>query len=305
MGTNAPVALLTASVVEKQLSEYQASFSSIKDVGSSSITSTLSSTVTGPGGLSDHEVEQYKIGIACSVSFLSGAILLGMGLVKFGFISSYLSTSFLGGFTNAAAVHIITSQIPKGCNIKVFPYSGAGKVVKTYIGLFKNIEEINFADFIICWISIGILLIVAFVNEKYKSKLKVPIPIHLFLVILSTLISQYAELESRFGIAVVGKVATGFLTPAVPETSTMGRLAMDAFVIAIISYAFSIAMAKLMSKQHNYQIDDNQELVAYGLCNFIGSFFQCLPNCTGIIIIIIIFLIYDGYIDIHVFRQRV
>ena len=53
----------------------------------------------------------WQVGIATASCFVGGLILLGMGLLRLGFITNFLSKSFIGGFTFAAAVHIATSQV--------------------------------------------------------------------------------------------------------------------------------------------------------------------------------------------------
>ncbi|XP_012937879.1 sulfate transporter [Aplysia californica] len=300
MGTNALLSLLTANVVERELTAFMAAGAagvagqSMSTTAGSTVATTTSGVITGTDStlttmmttdapwMSQDEQDLYKVGVATSLSFIAGIILLAMGLLRFGFITSFLSTSFLGGFTTAAAVHIFSSQIPKIIHIKVPPLAGVGKLVRTYINIFKNIGDTNPADLIIGLISVAVLLaVMIFINEKYQKQLKVPVPIHLILVIISTLISQFAELKKHFGIAIVGTVSTGFLAPAIPPTNVISNIATEAFVIAIMAYAMTISMAKLMAKQHSYKIDDNQELVAYGICNFLGAFFRCHPNCTA------------------------
>ena len=51
------------------------------------------------------------MGTATASCFVGGLILLGMGLLRLGFITNFLAKSFIGGFTFAAAVHIASSQV--------------------------------------------------------------------------------------------------------------------------------------------------------------------------------------------------
>ena len=47
----------------------------------------------------------------------------------------------------------------------------------------------------------------------------------------------------------------------------MPSLVKNALVIAIVSFAINISLAKTFAKKFNYVLDANQELAAYGLCN--------------------------------------
>ncbi|XP_041366824.1 sulfate anion transporter 1-like [Gigantopelta aegis] len=108
-----------------------------------------------------------------------------------------------------------------------------------------------------------------------------PVPIDLILVIIATIISHFAEFERRFGIHVVGDIPSGMPVPRVPNLSVLGRIGQDSFIIAILAFAMTISMAKLCAALHDYEIDSNQELVAYGATNLLASFFQCFPMCVA------------------------
>ncbi|PVD33873.1 hypothetical protein C0Q70_05135 [Pomacea canaliculata] len=55
----------------------------------------------------------------------------------------------------------------------------------------------------------------------------------------------------------------------------------DCVVLTILIFAYTIALAKVCAKKHNYEVNDNQELIAYGLANLIPSFFFCFPACVA------------------------
>ncbi|XP_025087547.1 sulfate transporter-like isoform X2 [Pomacea canaliculata] len=263
MGTNAVIALLTANLVNREADAYQASF------GSNST-------------LSPEEIMHYKVSIASVSAFVAGVILLGMGILRLGFITNYLAKSFIGGFTFAAAVHITTSQIVKMLHLSFRAQSGAGSLVKTYIEIFRNITHSNPGDIIVGLICMAVLLAVKIgINERFKHRMKIPVPIELIVVILSTLISHFAKFKERFGIAIVGDVPTGMPAPSIPPMEHLPQVGVEAFVTAILCFALTIALGKLCAKLHSIELDDNQELVSYGLCNLFGSFFQNFPSCTA------------------------
>ncbi|CAG2226000.1 unnamed protein product [Mytilus edulis] len=107
--------------------------------------------------------------------------------------------------------------------------------------------------------------------------MKMPIPIDLILVVVSTFISSYTH--DNFGIDVVGKIPAGLPTPTLPRVSVdiIGQSA----VVGIIVFVLTISMARLCEVKHGYSVDDNQELVAYGISNLGGSFFSCFPACVA------------------------
>ncbi|KAH3871477.1 sulfate transporter-like isoform X3 [Dreissena polymorpha] len=264
-GTNAVMALLTQTVVEREAGIF--------------IDERSAANGTAP---TEDEIMEVKTGAAMACCFIVGAILLTMGLLKLGFITTYLSTSFVGGFTTASAVHIATSQLPKVTGITLTNHAGAGKLIFTYIEIFSKIGDANVAAVIIGVICMAVLLFVKIcINERFKSKMKMPVPIDLIVVVVVTIISHFAKFYDKFNVKVVGEIPSGFTVPDVPHFHNLVAFIMDAVVIAVMSFALSISMAKHCAVIHGIDIDDNQELVAYGASNLIGSFFHAFPAAAA------------------------
>lgn len=98
-------------------------------------------------------------------------------------------------------------------------------------------------------------------------------------------------------------------SPRLPDVSLFGEVIGDAFALAIVGYAISISLGKTFALKHGYKVDSNQvkrhshppfthtpslsvenvppvftwlqELVALGLSNTVGGFFQCYSVCPS------------------------
>ncbi|XP_070248396.1 anion exchange transporter isoform X3 [Myotis yumanensis] len=55
----------------------------------------------------------------------------------------------------------------------------------------------------------------------------------------------------------------------------------EAFGVALVGYAASLALAQDSAKKFKYSVDDNQEFLAHGLSNVISSFFFCIPSAAA------------------------
>ena len=274
LGTNAVIAILTAEMVELQLEQY----------GLTGIKSSLNGSTDDHCTTISPDIEnsglEYKASVAAGSSFIVGLLLFIMGLCRMGFITSYLSSSFIAAFTTTGAIHIISSQIPNALGITVQPVNKPGKLIYVCIEIFKAFPHIHVATFLVSIICLIILVLVKdVINERYKNKMKMPIPIDLILVVVSTFISSYTQLLDNFGIGVIGKIPAGLPTPKLPRVSVdiIGKSA----VIGIIVFVLTISMARLCEVKHGYSVDDNQELVAYGISNLGSSFFSCFPACVA------------------------
>ena len=244
-------------------------------------------TVNGTAPILDEipEYLDYKEEIAMGVAFVSGIIMIILGLFKLGFITFYLSESFFTGFTSAAAVHIGTSQVPAMLGLKVPRFAGVFKIIYTYEAIvLAAIDSINWAALIIALIVCVIIQLVKdCINERFKHKLFAPIPIELFIVIFATVASYFGEFEEEFDLDVVGTFPNSIPPPKIPMRAFQAspKYIVDAFILAILIFANTIAMAKICAKKHNYEVDDSQELIAYGMCNAVSSFFLCFPSSVA------------------------
>merc|ERR1711894_608317 len=139
----------------------------------------------------DDEVVKFKVGIAMSVTLLMGIAMVIMSVLRLGIIATFMSMTFTQSFMTGAAINIITSQVPSLFQIKLPPSGTMFKTPVTYIELFKNITQTNVASLVTGLICIIVLYVLKeIVNVKYRSKLKVPIPAELAVVIVATIISH-------------------------------------------------------------------------------------------------------------------
>ncbi|CAL1545072.1 unnamed protein product, partial [Lymnaea stagnalis] len=108
MGTNSVLALITAAMVERELSALPGDYFSSKlsiNLSLENVSGVVSQEPT------DEEEISFKLTAAMASAFGSGVLLFLMGLLRVGFVTSYMPSSFVGGFTAGAAVHIATSQV--------------------------------------------------------------------------------------------------------------------------------------------------------------------------------------------------
>ncbi|XP_060590703.1 prestin-like isoform X1 [Ruditapes philippinarum] len=273
MGTSAVICIVTAAVVDRQADIFKLE------------NPHLMSNATGNGTLLWEDIPEFmdfKEATAMGIAFFTGMILMTMGVLKLGFITAYLSDSFFSAFTSGAGVHIATSQIPAILGLKVPRFSGVFKIVKTYSAIFGAISAANVAALIIALLSmIAILFVKDYLNEKLKGKIPIPIPVELLVVIVATIVSYAGNLSGNFGVDIVESIPNTIPAPVMPVFDGVETYIVDCFVLAILIFANTIAMAKICAKRHNYEVDDSQELIAYGMCNFASSFLRCFPSAVA------------------------
>uniref|UniRef100_A0A8C2A701 Solute carrier family 26 member 3 n=1 Tax=Cyprinus carpio TaxID=7962 RepID=A0A8C2A701_CYPCA len=233
--------------------------------------------ITGFEGLS---MEQQRVLVASSVTFVMGAFQLIMGLLQVGFIVMYLSETLVSGFTTAAAVHILVSQLRFVLGLD-FPGVN-GPLAITLENVFSDITNTNVADLVTSIVIMALVLIVKEINDRFKSKLPVPIPIEVIVTVIACGVSYAFNFEKRFNVVVVGEMVDGYESPIAPNLEVIKESAVEAFPMAIVGFAVAFSVAKVYSVKHDYTIDGNQELLAFGVSNMFGASFRSFAASTAL-----------------------
>uniref|UniRef100_A0A8C1WMV1 Solute carrier family 26 member 3, tandem duplicate 2 n=1 Tax=Cyprinus carpio TaxID=7962 RepID=A0A8C1WMV1_CYPCA len=226
--------------------------------------------------------EEQRVLVSASLTFLVGLFQLGMGLLQVGFIVMYLSDTLISGFTTAAAVHILISQLKFVLGLTVPGFSGPLSIIYTLESVFTQITSTNIHDLVTSIVVMVMVLGVKEINDRFKSKLKVPIPIEIIMTVIACGVSYAFNFSENHGVDVVGKIPNTIESPIAPSLQVFQMAAVDAFPIAIVGFAVAFAVAKVYSVKHDYVIDGNQELIAFGASNIFGGAFKSLAASTAL-----------------------
>jgi len=225
----------------------------------------------GLGTLSIVDPSQY-IQMAILLALLMGAIQFSLGLFKMGFIVDFLSKPVINGFTSASAIIIGLSQIK---HLIVIPISQSNKLHLFVASLINSEHAIHLPTLTIGIVSMLIIVLI----KKWNAK----IPSALITVLIGSLWVYFSQ-QNQQGVAVVGDIPEGLPTFSLPivDWLTVKQLFPIAFTIAIVAYMEAISVAKAIQGKHkSHELNPNQELLALGASNMIGSLFQSYPTTGG------------------------
>nr|XP_056710530.1 anion exchange transporter [Euleptes europaea] len=264
-GTFALTSLISANAVERL----------VPPVNSSFATSNHSVVL----GLSDFEMQ--RIGVAAAVSFFGGLIQVAMFVLHLGSATFLLTEPVISAMTTGAATHVVTSQVKYLLGMKMPYMSGPLGFFYIYAYIFENIKSIQLEALLLSVLSIVLLVLVKELNEKFKGKIKVVLPIDFVLIIATSVACYYGDMELNYGLEVVGHIPKGISPPRPPPMNILPEVVTEAFGVALVGYVASLALAQGSAKKFNYSVDDNQEFLAHGLSNVIPSFFFCIPSAAA------------------------
>ncbi|XP_014647237.1 PREDICTED: cadherin EGF LAG seven-pass G-type receptor 3 isoform X4 [Ceratotherium simum simum] len=222
-----------------------------------------------------------RVQLASALSVLVGLFQVGLGLVHFGFVVTYLSEPLVRGYTTAASVQVFISQLKYVFGLQLSSRSGPLSVIYTVLEVCWKLPQSVVGTVVTAVVAGVVLVLVKLLNDKLQRYLPLPIPGELLTLIGATGISYGVGLKRRFGVDVVGDIPAGLIPPVAPNPQLFAKLVGNAFAIAVVGFAIAISLGKIFALRHGYRVDSNQELVALGLSNLIGGLFQCFPvSCS-------------------------
>ncbi|XP_012868016.1 PREDICTED: anion exchange transporter [Dipodomys ordii] len=264
-GTFALTSLISANAVERLVPQ-----------SSQNLTTHNHSSVLG---FSDFEMQ--RIGVAAAVSFLAGVIQVAMFVLQLGSATFLVTEPVISAMTTGAATHVVTSQVKYLLGIKMPYISGPLGFFYIYAYVFENIKSVRLEAVLLSSLSIVVLVLVKELNEQFKRKIKVVLPIDLVLIIAATFACYFTNMESAYGLEVIGHIPKGIPPPQAPSMGILSAVVTEAFGVALVGYVASLALAQGSAKKFKYSVDDNQELLAHGLSNVISSFCFCIPSAAA------------------------
>ncbi|XP_046393579.1 sodium-independent sulfate anion transporter-like isoform X2 [Ischnura elegans] len=235
-------------------------------------------------------VESYGPSFAVLLTFLSGVIILALGLLQLGFLVDFISMPVTAGFTSAAAITIASGQV-KG--ILGIP-GKSNEFLEAWENIFEHIGQTNLWDLFLGVTCIVLLLAARKLKDVKSSNRVVAAVIRLtslgrnaIIVIIGTLVAYICSLNGATPFQLTGAVQEGlpnFEPP--PFSATVGNktytfiemaseLGSSIAVIPLVAILESIAIGKAFS--NGKALDATQEMVALGACNILGSFVHSIP----------------------------
>jgi high affinity sulfate transporter 1 len=205
------------------------------------------------------------VAIAAAIVLTTGILYLIMYLFKLGWISEFLSSSVLTGFTFGVAINVAAGEL-----FKITGTESAG--TNTWTKLWAWITSLPEANLTTLVVGVAALLVV------FGIKIFAPkVPGALVTVALGIAATVLFNLGD-FGVELIGEVPRGLPSFTLPDLGMiMDNLALivgSAIGLLLIGFSVTTAAVREYASKHNYRIDINQELLAQGMSNISSGLFQ-------------------------------
>lgn len=206
------------------------------------------------------------IAVVPVMTFFVAVWLLAFYFMKAGKLVNYISAPVMGGFITGICTTIILMQIPKIMG----GTSGTGEFFELAEHTFETGKHINIPSVIMGVIALVILLV--------SKKLIPKFPMAVVLMFAGTIITLNMPIRD-WGINTLSAVEPGLPKWRIPDFSIISiqQTITISLSVAVVIMAETLLAENSFAQKNNYRINDNQEILAFSVGNFMAAFTGCCP----------------------------
>lgn len=200
------------------------------------------------------------------MTFFVAVWLLAFYYMKAGKLVNYISAPVMGGFITGICTTIILMQIPKIMG----GTSGTGEFFELAEHIFETGKHINIPSVIMGVFALVILLV--------SKKLIPKFPMAVVLMFVGTIITLNMPIRD-WEINTLSAVEPGLPKWSIPDFSIISiqQTITISLSVAVVIMAETLLAENSFAQKNNYRINDNQEILAFSVGNFMAAFTGCCP----------------------------
>ena len=224
--------------------------------------------------------------VAITLAFMSGSMLLLMGVLRLGFLANFLSHPVISGFISASGLIIAASQMKTILGVT----SDTQNFIDLMLDLLSQIPNTHTLTFTIgliaiiflAWSRVGPKRALLTFGLKAKSAdiitKSAPVAVIAFTALLTWIFQWQIQ-----GLKIVGTVPQGLPPLSVPlwDLALWKELAVPALLISVVGFVESVSVGQTLAAKRRQRIEPDQELVALGASNLSSSLTGGFPVTGG------------------------
>lgn len=223
---------------------------------------------------------------AMTLAFLSGVMLLAMGVLRLGFLANFLSHPVISGFISASGLLIAASQLKTLMNVQAEGHH----LVDLLLALSRQVRHTHvltlgvgvFATAFLFWVRRGLkpLLVRWGMPAKAADVTAKAGPVAAIAV--TTCLAWALDWRVQ-GLKIVGAIPRGLPPLTMPswDLALWRELALPALLLSVVGFVESVSVGQTLAAKRRQRIEPDQELVALGASNLSAAFTGGFPVTGG------------------------
>lgn len=223
---------------------------------------------------------------AILLAFMSGIMLIAMGVFRLGAIANFLSHPVISGFVSASGLIIAASQMKHILGIK----ADGENLIQLLAALWQGIGSTNFLTLLVgasataflFWSRSGLkpLLVARGLTQRTATVVSRAAPVGA--IVVTTLVTWLFGLASQ-GVKIVGSIPQGLPPLTLPsfDIALWSQLAGPALLISVVGFVESVSVGQTLATRKRQRIVPDQELIGLGASNVAASLTGGYPVTGG------------------------
>ncbi len=224
--------------------------------------------------------------VALTLAFLSGLMLLAMGVLRLGFLANFLSHPIVSGFISASGLLIAASQLKTLLGV-----SASGGTLPELLSSLGS--QLGQTHVLTCIVGLSATVFLFWVRQHFKPLLRRlglgPMAADLvakagpvFAIVVTSVMSWWFDWQGQ-GVKVVGTIPQGLPPLSTPllDLSLWQALLVPALLISVVGFVESISVGQTLAAKRRQRVEPDQELVALGAGNVSAAFTGGFPVTGG------------------------
>ena len=192
--------------------------------------------------------------------------LFAFYLMKAGKLVNYISAPVMGGFITGICTTIILMQLPK----LMGGTAGTGELLELAEHIGETAKNVNVPSLLLGLVALLILLV--------SKKLMPKFPMAVLLMAAGALMTKFLPVES-WGVQTLSAVEPGLPVWSFPVVTAipMKEAVTISLSVAVVIMAETLLAENSFAQKNGYRIDDNREILAFSMGNFVAALTGCCP----------------------------
>ena len=196
------------------------------------------------------------VAMTAALAITTGLSALLAGILRLGFLASFISEPVIKGFIVGLALTIIIGQVPKLFGIS----KGTGDFFEQCWHVISHLGDTNVNTLLVGALSLAIILAL--------RRIAPVVPGSLVAVLLGITAVKLLHLNHH-GVEIVGPIKSGLPSLGVPDVHLhdFGTLVAGGIGVMLVGFAEGLGAAKTYAAREHQEIDANRELLGLGAAN--------------------------------------
>ncbi|MDD2179160.1 sulfate permease [Acidovorax sp. D2M1] len=224
--------------------------------------------------------------VAITLAFLSGLLLLSMGLLRLGFLANFLSHPVISGFISASGILIAASQLKTLMGVSAEGHN----FLDLSLSLMSQLGQVHVLTLAIgaatvaflFWVRSGLKPLLQRLGMKPRAADVVAKTGPVAAIAVTTLLTWALDWQLQ-GVKIVGAVPQGLPPFTLPlwDLGLWQALLVPALLISVVGFVESVSVGQTLAAKRRQRIEPDQELVALGSSNLSAALTGGFPVTGG------------------------